>query len=96
MEAPRIELGSAAAVRSALASDEITVIRTVHYHQFDTYFLFDDPDQGRLRYREDELLDEQEAVAEATEIVFTSLPGPPEVEAVALGENGARTTRPRA
>ena len=25
---------------------------------------------------------------EASEIVFTSLPGPPEVEAVALGENG--------
>src|SRR5258705_2569119 len=28
------------------------------------------------------------AVAEASEVVFTSLPGPPEVEAVALGENG--------
>ena len=27
-------------------------------------------------------------VAEATEVVFTSLPGPPEVEAVALGEQG--------
>src|SRR4029077_13507740 len=45
--------------------DEITVIRTVHYHQFDTYFLFDDPDQGRLRYREDELLDEQGKVVSA-------------------------------
>jgi 3-hydroxyisobutyrate dehydrogenase-like beta-hydroxyacid dehydrogenase len=28
------------------------------------------------------------AVAEATEVVFTSLPGPPEVEAVALGDEG--------
>jgi len=28
------------------------------------------------------------AVAEATDVVFTSLPGPPEVEAVALGEQG--------
>jgi 3-hydroxyisobutyrate dehydrogenase-like beta-hydroxyacid dehydrogenase len=28
------------------------------------------------------------AVAEAAELVFTSLPGPPEVEEVALGENG--------
>src|SRR5207244_11916141 len=28
------------------------------------------------------------AVAEGTEVVFTSLPGPPEVEAVALGEQG--------
>src|SRR5258705_2016509 len=30
------------------------------------------------------------AVAEATEVVFTSLPGPLEVEAVALGEHGLR------
>jgi 3-hydroxyisobutyrate dehydrogenase-like beta-hydroxyacid dehydrogenase len=32
--------------------------------------------------------DSPKAVAEATEIVFTSLPGPVEVEAVALGERG--------
>jgi len=32
--------------------------------------------------------DSPRAVAEAAEVVFTSLPGPPEVEAVALGDNG--------
>jgi 3-hydroxyisobutyrate dehydrogenase-like beta-hydroxyacid dehydrogenase len=32
--------------------------------------------------------DTPRAVAETSEVVFTSLPGPPEVEAVALGENG--------
>lgn len=32
--------------------------------------------------------DSARAVAEASDIVFTSLPGPPEVEAVALGERG--------
>jgi 3-hydroxyisobutyrate dehydrogenase-like beta-hydroxyacid dehydrogenase len=32
--------------------------------------------------------DSPRAVAEAAEVVFTSLPGPPEVEAVALGESG--------
>ena len=32
--------------------------------------------------------DSARAVAEASELVFTSLPGPPEVEAVALGDNG--------
>ncbi|MBM3226499.1 MAG: NAD(P)-dependent oxidoreductase, partial [Candidatus Tectomicrobia bacterium] len=32
--------------------------------------------------------DSPRAVLEASEIVLTSLPGPPEVEAVALGENG--------
>ncbi|MGH7037648.1 MAG: NAD(P)-dependent oxidoreductase [Stellaceae bacterium] len=35
-----------------------------------------------------EWADSPRAVAEAAEIVFTSLPGPPEVEAVALGDNG--------
>ena len=48
-----------------MTSDEITVIRAVHYHQYDTYFFFDDPDQGRLRYREDEFLDEQDKVVSA-------------------------------
>src|SRR2546426_2152494 len=32
--------------------------------------------------------DTPRAVVEASEVVFTSLPGPPEVEAVALGANG--------
>ena len=41
------------------------MIRAVHYHQCDTYFFFDDPAQGRLRYREDEFLDEQSQVVSA-------------------------------
>jgi 5-methylthioadenosine/S-adenosylhomocysteine deaminase len=61
----KARVGSAEAVRSALASDGITVIRAVHYHQYDTYFFFDDPGQGRLRYREDEFLDEQSNVVGA-------------------------------
>ena len=40
-------------------SDDITIIRAAQYHQFDTYFFFDDPTQGHLRYREDEFLDEE-------------------------------------
>jgi 5-methylthioadenosine/S-adenosylhomocysteine deaminase len=50
---------------AALASDEITVIRAVHYHQFDTYFFFADSSQGRLRYREDEFLDQHDNVINA-------------------------------
>jgi hypothetical protein len=37
----------------------------VAYHQYDTYFFFDDPTQGRLRYREDEFLDERHTVTTA-------------------------------
>ena len=53
---------SAERVLAALGGDEITVIRGVHYHQYDTYFFFDDAEQGRLRYREDAVLDERNGV----------------------------------
>ncbi len=33
--------------------------------QYDSYFLFADPNQGRIRYREDEILDKAGAVSEA-------------------------------
>jgi 5-methylthioadenosine/S-adenosylhomocysteine deaminase len=58
----KARLESADPVINALAGDEITIIRTVHYHQFDTYFFFDDPEQGRLRYREDASLGERDTV----------------------------------
>ena len=61
----KARLASPDAVLRTLASDDITVLRAVHYHQFDTYFFFDEPGQGRLRYREDEFLDEQGKVASA-------------------------------
>jgi 5-methylthioadenosine/S-adenosylhomocysteine deaminase len=50
---------SAEQALKVLQSDAITLIRTRHYHEYDTYFLFDDPSQGRLRYREDDFLDEK-------------------------------------
>jgi 5-methylthioadenosine/S-adenosylhomocysteine deaminase len=61
----KARLASEEPVLRALASDDITVIRSVHYHQYDTYYFFDDPAQGRLRYREDEILDEQGRVVNA-------------------------------
>jgi 5-methylthioadenosine/S-adenosylhomocysteine deaminase len=61
----KARLESPDSVLRALESDEISVIRHVRYHQYDTYFFFADPDQGRLRYREDEILDEQGQVVNA-------------------------------
>jgi 5-methylthioadenosine/S-adenosylhomocysteine deaminase len=58
-------ISTAETVLAGLASADVTVIRAVHYHQYDTYFFFDDPSQGRLRYREDEFLDEHGAVTSA-------------------------------
>ncbi|HXW04752.1 MAG TPA: amidohydrolase [Vicinamibacterales bacterium] len=61
----KARLASPEPVLRALAGDAITVIRAVHYHQYDTYFFFEDPAQGRLRYREDEFLDDEGQVVNA-------------------------------
>ena len=34
--------------------EEVEIQRTVHYRQYDTYFHFDDPRAGMVRYREDD------------------------------------------
>jgi len=48
---------SEAPVLAVLGSKQVTIVRSSHYHQYDTYWSFEDPDQGWLRYREDEFLD---------------------------------------
>jgi len=40
----------------ALDQDAIEVVYNRHYHEYDTYFYFEDEKQGRLRYREDEFI----------------------------------------
>ena len=42
-----------------LKKPEIEILYSRHYHEYDTYFRFADPDQERVRYREDEYIDEQ-------------------------------------
>ncbi len=46
---------------AVLDSGEIEIHRRSHYNQYDTYFIFarHDPDAARLRYREDEFVNEQ-------------------------------------
>lgn len=46
----------------ALKRPEIEIVRYRHYLQHDIYFSFEDADQGRIRYREDDFLDEKGAV----------------------------------
>ena len=37
---------------------DLEIIYYRHYHEYDTYFEFDDPGEGWLRYREDEFIDQ--------------------------------------
>ena len=55
----KVKLADPAKVRKGLERPEIEIGRVRHYDQHDTYFFFDDPAQGRIRYREDEFLDER-------------------------------------
>jgi 5-methylthioadenosine/S-adenosylhomocysteine deaminase len=57
--------GSEAQVLQAIGGSRVTVIRGSRYRQHDIYWSFEDPEQGRLRYREDEFLDDSGTVTGA-------------------------------
>lgn len=44
-------------IEELLSHEAVEVIRATHYRQYDTYFEFDDPSKGRVRYREDDRVD---------------------------------------
>ena len=44
-------------IEDLLSHEDVEVLRSVHYRQYDTYFLFDDAEKGRVRYREDDRID---------------------------------------
>lgn len=55
----KVRITDTQSVLDAINLPEIEILHTRHYHEYDTYFSFDDPDQGYLRYREDEFINEQ-------------------------------------
>jgi len=58
----KVKLAERDSILQALKGPEIDVIRKRHYREHDVYFFFDDPSQGRLRYREDDFIDDKGAV----------------------------------
>ena len=58
----KVKLADPTTVLEALKKPEIEILRVKHYHQHDAYFTFADPAQGRLRYREDEIIDEKREI----------------------------------
>jgi 5-methylthioadenosine/S-adenosylhomocysteine deaminase len=68
----KARLASDDRVRHVLAGDDLTVIRSSRYRQHDIYWSFGDPDQGRLRYRDDDFLDEKgEVTGERSRLTLT-------------------------
>ena len=54
----KVRIADPQVVLDAIQSPEIEIFYNRHYHEYDTYFQFDDDEQGNVRYREDEMLDE--------------------------------------
>jgi 5-methylthioadenosine/S-adenosylhomocysteine deaminase len=54
----KVRLTDPESITRALKRPDIEIIRKRHYHEHDVYFFFDDPAQGRLRYREDDFIDD--------------------------------------
>ena len=54
----KVKLAELDPIIQALKSPEIDIVRKRHYHEHDVYFFFEDPSQGRLRYREDDFIDD--------------------------------------
>jgi len=59
----KVRIEDEAPVLTALDQPDIEIIRKRHFHEFDTYFSFDDSNQGWLRYREDEFIDENNQIS---------------------------------
>lgn len=55
----KVRLANPTLAEAALAGPQVEILYQKHYRQYDNYFFFDDPAQGRLRYREDDFIDEK-------------------------------------
>ncbi len=53
----KVRLSDAGPPKEKLNQGIFEVIRTAHYQEYDTYFSFPEPEEARLRYREDEFVD---------------------------------------
>ena len=55
----KVRISDPQLVAKSVEKPEIEIIYTRHYHEYDTYFVFNDPAQGLVRHREDEFINEK-------------------------------------
>ncbi len=58
----KVEIESPDQIIQALNNPDIEILRKRQYHEYDTYFIFDPPEMDRLRYREDDFINEASQV----------------------------------
>src|SRR6266540_2062813 len=54
----KVRITDPSLIIETLKRPDIDIVLKRHYHEHDVYFFFDDPAQGRLRYREDDFIDD--------------------------------------
>ena len=62
------------AIDRLLNHPDVQVLQSVHYRQYDTYFEFADLDVGRVRYREDDRMDEKGEVQSVRSRLTLTMP----------------------
>ena len=60
----KVRITEADHVAEAMKRPDFEILYRRHYGQHDAYFFFDDESQGRLRYREDDFIDEAGTVSQ--------------------------------
>jgi len=63
-----------AGLETLLTHPDVQVLKINHYRQYDTYFLFDDADKGRVRYREDDLINDKGEVQSVRSRLTLTMP----------------------
>lgn len=55
----KVRIPDPTSILKALEKPEIEIVYERHYHEYDTYFIFDDPNQNHVRHREDEFINNE-------------------------------------
>jgi 5-methylthioadenosine/S-adenosylhomocysteine deaminase len=69
----KVRIAEADPIVQALMRNDIDILYERHYRQHDVYFFFDDESQGRLRYREDDFMDNPKGGPTKTRVRLTLL-----------------------
>ena len=59
----KVKVSDPEAIIETIRGGELEILYHRHYHEYDTYFEFEDPEEGWLRYREDEFIDQHGEVS---------------------------------
>ena len=59
----KVSIKDPEAIIEKIVGGGLKIIRTRHYHEYDTYFEFENNDEGRLRFREDHFVEDDGSIS---------------------------------